>query len=179
VAHQTNKHQKWASSPKLTPVQQAFPNLFPRASDIILLLDKVSLPLLGGERKRLLNLLLLFPLQLSNDIRGIGGLELSACETEPFSNKVKLGGEHVLLLDELAEGIMVLVVVRDIGHNAQVVGFDGGIAKLLESGHASNEHGMEPRGECDRDESCNRGSIDGFAVRPFLSRIVTSAMRLN
>jgi len=77
---------------------------------------------------------LLFPLQLADNVGGIGRLEPSVCEAEPLSNEVELGGEHVLLLDELTKGIVVLAVTRDVSDDAQVVGFDCGIAKLLKLG---------------------------------------------
>ena len=94
----------------------------------------MSLPLLGSKGERLLNLPLLFPLQLADNVGGIGRLEPSVCEAEPLSNEVELGGEHVLLLDELTKGIVVLAVTRDVSDDAQVVGFDCGIAKLLKLG---------------------------------------------
>ena len=48
---QTHKHDNITAGSKLTPVQRVFPNPFPRAGDITLLLGKVSLPLLklGGK----------------------------------------------------------------------------------------------------------------------------------
>ena len=110
MAHQTNTSQALGQFPELTLVQWAFPNLFPGAGDIIPLLDKASLPLLGGERKWLLDPLLLFPFELSDDIGGISGLEPSMCKAKSFTDEVELGREHILLLDELAKGIVVLMV---------------------------------------------------------------------
>ena len=78
MGHQTNRYQRWAGSLELTLVHWAFPNPIPRAGDIIPSLGKASLPLLGGEGKRLLNLPLLFPLQLADDIGSVSGLEPSA-----------------------------------------------------------------------------------------------------
>jgi len=44
----------------------------------------------------------LLPLQLPNDVRGVGGFESTPRETEAFADEFELGSEHVLLLEELA-----------------------------------------------------------------------------
>ena len=100
----TKKHDKYQTLgrfPLLTPVQRAFPDPFPRASDITPSLGKVSLPLLGGERHGF-GLLVLLPLQLPNGVRSVGGLKTTLCEPEAFVNEFEFSSEHVLLLDELS-----------------------------------------------------------------------------
>jgi len=87
--------------PELTSVQWAFPNPFPRAGDITPPLGKASLPLLWGIGYRLSPLVLL-PLQLSDDVSSIGGLESALRESEALLDEFEFGGEHLLLLDELA-----------------------------------------------------------------------------
>jgi len=44
----------------------------------------------------------LLPLQLPNDVRGVGGFKSTPRETEAFADEFKFGRKHVLLLDELA-----------------------------------------------------------------------------
>jgi len=65
-----------------------------------------------------------------------------------------------LLQDELAKGIVVLAITRDVGDDAQVVGLDCGIAELLESRCASDEHRVEPGREGNQDKARNRGGIN-------------------
>ena len=108
---------------------------------------------------------LLLPLQLADDVGSVSRLEPSTREAKPLSNKVKLSREHLLLLDELAKGVMVLAIVGDICDDAQIVGLDCGIAKLFKSGCTPDEHGVEPGREGNWDETCNRGGIDRFAER--------------
>jgi len=45
---------------------------------------------------------ILLPLQLPDDVWGIGGFESAPHETEAFANELELCREHVLLLEELA-----------------------------------------------------------------------------
>ena len=120
-----------------------FPDPFPRAGDITLPLGKASLPLLGCEGDRF-GLAFLLPLQLTDGLRGIGSFESTTCEPQAFADEFELGGEHVLLLNELAKGVMILAVSGDIGDEPEVVGSDGGIAELLKVGSPSDEHVVEP-----------------------------------
>ena len=140
-----NRYQTLGRFPQLTSVQQVFPDPFPRASDITLLLGKASLPLLGCEGDGFGSAFLL-PLQLPDGIRGIGSFKSTARKCQAFVNKFELGGEHVLLLDELAKGIVVLAIARDVGNEPELVGSDGGIAEFLEVCSPPNEHVMEPGG---------------------------------
>ena len=99
----TEKHdmrQTLGWFPLLTPVQRVFPDPFLRAGDITPSLGKVSLPLLRGVGYGLGPPILL-PLQLSDGVCCISSLEAALHETEPFAKELELGGEHVLLLDEL------------------------------------------------------------------------------
>src|SRR5712671_1024352 len=141
----THKHDNITAGSKLTLVQRVFPDPFPRAGDITLLLGKASLPLLGGEGDGFSSAVLL-PLQLSNGVWGIGGFELTVCKCQAFVDKFELGSEHVLLLNELVEGVVVLVIVRDVGDEPKLVGSDGGVAELLEVCSLPDEHMMEPGG---------------------------------
>jgi len=131
--------------PELTSVQWVFPDPFPRASDITLPLGKVSLPLLGRLGNQFGSAFLL-PLQLSDGVWGVGGLKSATRESQAFTDKFELGREHVLLLEELTEGVMVLMVARDIGDEAKFVGGDDGVAELLEVRGLPNEHLVEPGG---------------------------------
>src|SRR5712671_136923 len=106
----------------------------------------------------------LFPLQLPNEGGRIGGLEPTSRETKTFLDQFELSGEHVLLLEELAQYVMVLAEVRDIGDNAEVVEGVGGVAELLEVGGAADEHVMEPRGETDGDVTPHGCGEDRLAV---------------
>ena len=45
---------------------------------------------------------ILFPLQLSDEVRGVSGFESPSRETKAFANEFEFGREHVLLLYELA-----------------------------------------------------------------------------
>jgi len=81
-----------------------------------------------------------------------------------LANEFEFGGEHLLLLDELPQDVVVLAVARDIGDDAKVVGGEGSVAELFEAGTTTNEHVMEPRGEGDRDETAHGRGIDGFGV---------------
>ena len=128
---------------KLTPVQWAFPDPFPRAGDITPPLDKASLPLLWSEGYGFSPSILL-PLQLPDDACCIGSLETTLCESKAFLNELEFGGEHVLLLNELMQGVVVLTVAREVGDEAVVVGGDRGIPKLLEVGGMSDEHVVVP-----------------------------------
>jgi len=43
----------------------------------------------------------LFPLQLTDKVRGVGGFKSTPRKSEAFVDKFELGREHVLLLNEL------------------------------------------------------------------------------
>src|SRR5712672_1975772 len=100
-AQQRHVTQTLGQFPELTPVQRVFPDPFPGASDITPPLGKASLPLLRSKGDRFGSPILL-PLQLSDDLGGIGGLKTTPREREALPDKLQLGGEHVLLLNELA-----------------------------------------------------------------------------
>jgi len=131
--------------PELTPVQRAFPNPLLRASDITPPLGKVSLPLLRSEGYGFGPSVLL-PLQLSNNICRVGGLEATLRESEAFLDELEFSGKHVLLLNELAQGVVVLTVAREVGDETIVVSGDRGILKLLKVGGMPDEHVMIPGG---------------------------------
>src|SRR5712671_5425901 len=105
----------------------------------------------------------LLPLQLSNEVGRIGGLEPTSRETKTFSDQFELGGEHVLLLEELAQHVVVLTEAGDVGDDSEVVESVGGVAELLEVGGAADEHVVEPRGKADGDEASHSRGVDGFA----------------
>src|SRR5712671_952937 len=115
----------------------------------------------------------LLPLQLSDEVGRIGGLEPTSRETKTFPDQFELSGEHVLLLKELAQHVVVLTEAGDIGDDAEVVESVGGVAELLEVGGTSDEHVMEPRGEADRDETSHRRGENGLAVGTFPRLLVT------
>src|SRR5712671_5988514 len=108
----------------------------------------------------------LLPLQLPNEAGRIGGLEPTSRETKAFPDQFELSGEHVLLLEELAQHIVVLAEAGDVGDDAEVVEGMGGVAELLEVGGAADEHVVEPRGEADGDEASHGRGIDGLAIGP-------------
>ena len=99
--------------------------------------------LLRGVRNRFGPPVLL-PLQLSDDSRGVRGFKSTPRETKPFTNKLELGREHVLLLDELLQDVMVLTEARDVGDDAEVVGRVRGVAQFLEVSGPTDEHMVEP-----------------------------------
>src|SRR5882757_10560484 len=111
------------------------------------------MPGLRGERYGGVGPSVLLPLQLSDEVGRIGGLEPTSRETKAFPDQFELSGEHVLLLEELAQHVVVLAEAGDIGDDAEVVEGVGGVAKLLEVGGATDEHMVEPRGEADGDET--------------------------
>jgi len=113
----------------------------------------------GGVRSSVL-----LPLQLSNEVGRIGGLEPTSRETKTFPDQFELSGEHVLLLEELAQNVVVLAEAGDVGDDAEVVESVGGVAELFEVGGASDEHVVEPRGEADGDVTSYGRGEDGFAV---------------
>src|SRR5712671_6495004 len=106
----------------------------------------------------------LLPLQLPDEAGRIGGLEPTSRETKTFPDQFELSGEHVLLLEELAQYVVVLAEAGDIGDDAEVVESVGGVAELLEVGGAADEHVVEPRGEADGDEASHRRGEDGLAI---------------
>src|SRR5882672_7284460 len=107
------------------------------------------------------------PLQLSDEVGRIGGLEPTSRETKTFPDQFELSGEHVLLLEELAQHVVVLTEAGDVGDDAEVVESVGGVAELLEVGGTTDEHVMEPRGEADGDETSDGRGEDGLAVGAF------------
>jgi len=113
----------------------------------------------GGVRSSVL-----LPLQLSNEVGRIGGLEPTSRETKAFPDQFELSGEHVLLLKELAQHVVVLAEAGDVGDDAEVVESVGGVAELLKVGGTTDEHVVEPRGEADRDEASDGRGEDGLAV---------------
>jgi len=67
---------------------------------------------------------------------------------------------------------VVLAEVGDVGDNAEVVGGECGVAKLLEVGGTTNEHVVEPGRQGDRDETAYGRGIDRLAVRTFSGLLV-------
>src|SRR6267154_990233 len=108
---------------------------------------------LRGEGYRGVGPPVLLPLQLPDEVGRIGGLEPTSRETKTFPDQFELSGEHVLLLEELAQHVVVLTEAGDVGDDAEVVEGVGGISELLEVGGPTDEHVVEPRGEADGDES--------------------------
>jgi len=106
----------------------------------------------------------LLPLQLPDEVGRIGGLEPTSRETKTFPDQFELSGEHVLLLEELAQRVMVLAEAGDVGDDAEVVESVGGVAELLEVGGAADEHVVEPRGEADGDEASHGRGVDRLAI---------------
>src|SRR5712671_2019644 len=106
----------------------------------------------------------LLPLQLPDEVGRIGGLEPTSRETKTFPDQFEFSGEHVLLLEELAQHVVVLAEAGDIGDDAEVVKSVGGVAELLEVGGAADEHVMEPRGEADGDVTAHGCGEDRLAV---------------
>ena len=108
-----------------------FPDPLLRAGDITPSLGKVSLPLLRGEGYRFGPPILL-PLQLSNSVGSVSGFEMTLCESEALPDEFEFGREHVLLLNELTQGVVVLAIAREVSDEAKVVSGDRGVPKLLE-----------------------------------------------
>src|SRR5712671_4561277 len=106
----------------------------------------------------------LLPLQLPDEAGRIGGLEPTSRETKTFPDQFELSGEHVLLLEELAQHIVVLTEAGDVGDDAEVVKGVGGVTELLEVGGPTDEHVVEPRGEANRDVPSYRRGEDRLAV---------------
>src|SRR5712671_3473193 len=104
------------------------------------------------------------PLKLSDEIGRIGGLEPTSRETKTFPDQFELSGEHVLLLKELAQRVVVLAEAGDIGDDAEVVESVGGVAEFLEVGGTADEHVVEPRREADGDEASHGRGVDGLAI---------------
>src|SRR5882672_5984063 len=104
------------------------------------------------------------PLQLPDEVGRIGGLEPTSRETKTFPDQFELSGEHVLLLEELAQHVVVLAEAGDIGDDAEVVESVGGVTELLEVGGAADEHMVEPRGETNGDVTPHGRGENGFAV---------------
>ena len=46
--------------------------------------------------------MIFLPLQLPDEVRGVGGFETAAREAKTFANELEFSGEHLLLLNELA-----------------------------------------------------------------------------
>src|SRR5712671_2036649 len=88
-----------------------------------------------------------FPLQLSNKVRGVSGFEATPSEPKMFTNEFELSGEHLLLLYELTEEVVVLAIAGDVGDDAEVVSEVGGVTKLFKAGAPTDEHVVEPGGE--------------------------------
>ena len=86
------------------------------------------------------------PLQLPHKVGGIGGFKATPREAQAFTDEFEFGGEHLLLLYELMQEVMVLAIPGDVGDDAEVVGVMGGIAKLLEASGPPDEHVMKPGG---------------------------------
>jgi len=114
----------------------------------------------------------LLPLQLSDEVGRIGGLEPTSRETKTFPDQFELSGEHVLLLEELPQHVVVLVEAGDVGDDAEVVESVGGVAELLKVGGATDEHVVEPRGEADGDVTSHGRGENGFTVGPFSRLLV-------
>jgi len=110
--------------------------------------------------------LIFLPLQLPDEIQGVAGFEAAVCEAKTFANEFELGGEHLLLLNELPQEVMVLAIARDVGDDTEVVSEEGSVAELFEMGTMPDEHVMEPRGESDRDEATYGRGIDRLGVGP-------------
>jgi len=119
---------------------------------------------LRGERYCGVGPSVLLPLQLSDETGRIGGLEPTSRETKTFPDQFELSSEHVLLLEELAQHVVVLAEAGDIGDDAEVVESVGGVAELLEVGGTADEHVVEPGREADGDEASHRRGVDGLAV---------------
>src|SRR5712671_4374431 len=128
---------------------------------------------LGREGYRDVGPSVFLPLQLSNEVGRIGGLEPTSRETKTFPDQFELSGEHVLLLEELAQHVVVLAKAGDIGNDAEVVESVGGVTELFEVGGTTDEHVMEPRGEADRDEAAHRRGEDRLAVGTLPRLLVT------
>ena len=96
--------------------------------------------LLSGSVRDGLGASIFLPLQLPDEVRGVGGFKATAREAKTLANEFELGGEHLLLLNELAQKVMVLAVAGDVGDDAEVVRGQGGVAELLEAGATTDEH---------------------------------------
>src|SRR5712671_5821519 len=105
----------------------------------------------------------LLPLQLSDKVGRIGGLEPTSRETKTFPDQFELSGEHVLFLEELAQHVVVLAEAGDVGDDPEVVESVGGVAELFEVGGAADERVVEPGGEADGDVTPHRRGEDGLA----------------
>jgi len=57
-----------------------------------------------------------------------------------------------------------LAVSGDVGDDAEVVSGVCGVTKLLEVGGPTNEHVVEPRGECDGDKATHRRGVHWLTV---------------
>src|SRR5712671_914883 len=133
---------------------------------------------LGREGYRDVGPSVFLPLQLSNEVGRIGGLEPTSRETKTFPDQFELSGEHVLLLEELAQHVVVLPEAGDVGDDAEVVEGVGGVAELLEVGGTADEHMVEPRREADRDEAPYGRGEDGLAVGT-LPRLLVAGETVN
>src|SRR5712671_6342751 len=99
---------------------------------------------LRGERYCGVGSSVLLPLQLPDEGGRIGGLEPTSRETKTFPDQFELSGEHVLLLEELTQHVVVLAEAGDVGDDAEVVESVGGVTELLEVGGTADEHMVEP-----------------------------------
>ena len=135
---------------------------------------EATMPGLRGERYGGVGPSVFLPLQLSDEVGRIGGLEPTSRETKTFPDQFELSGEHVLLLEELAQHVVVLAEAGDVGDDAEVVEGVSGVAELFEVRGPPNEHVMEPRGEADGDEASHRRGVDGLAVRTLPRLFVAS-----
>jgi len=116
----------------------------------------------------------LLPLQLPHEVGGVSGFEAASRESQAFADEFELGGEHLLLLNELAQKVMVLAVAGDVGDDAEVVSGVRGVTELFEVGGSADEHVVEPGGESDGDETPHGRGVDGLAVGTFTGLLVAS-----
>ena len=86
------------------------------------------------------------PLQLPHKIGGISGFEATSRETQAFADEFEFSGEHLLLLNELMQKVVVLAILGDVGNDAEVVGVVGSVAKLFEASGPPDEHVVKPGG---------------------------------
>src|SRR5712671_2643511 len=119
---------------------------------------------LGREGYRDVGPSVFLPLQLSNEVGRIGGLEPTSRETKTFPDQSELSGEHVLLLEELAQHVVVLPEAGDIGDDAEVVESVGGVTELFKVRGPTNEHVVEPGRETNGDVTPYGRGEDGLAV---------------
>jgi len=118
------------------------------------------------------------PLQLPHKVGGVSGFEATSREAQAFADEFELGGEHLLLLYELAQKVVVLAIPGDVGDDAEVVGVVGGVAELLEASGPPNEHAVKPGGQGDRDKTAHGCGVDGFATGTF-SRLLVPREAMN